>query len=736
MKKEIRLNNLEPGVIASVSRIETAGKMRSRLLELGLTKGTKIECVGRSPKGDPFAFRIRGAVVAIREVDAAQILVETVGGDIPAIALAGNPNVGKSTVFNGLTGMRQHTGNWAGKTVENTWGICRCGEKRYRIVDVPGTYSLQTSSAEEEIAGSFICSGEADAVLVVCDATCLERSIRLALEVIETGQRVFVLVNLMDEAVKKGILVDGAKLEKQLMVPVLTICARKKRNMEGIREFLREQMERDEQHGGRSVLYPSEIEEILGQMEKKEWGGQERKLPNARWRALETLCQKGEGFKEQIVRSRLDTAEEICKCAVVMQSDRPDAGDRRLDRILTGKWSGYPIMALFLVLVLYLTIAGANYPSELLTRFFFWLQERLRDFALYLQVPQWLRGLLIDGIYRVLTWVVSVMLPPMAIFFPLFTLLEDAGYLPRIAYNLDKTCQKCRACGKQALTMAMGFGCNAVGVTGCRIIDSPRERLVAILTNSFVPCNGRFPTLIMIITIFLIGGTKESGGNTFLAALLLAGVILFGIVMAFLVSRLLSVTVLKGVPSAFVLELPPYRRPEFGKVILRSVFDRTLFVLGRAVAVAAPAGAVIWLLANISAGGSSLLESLSLLLDPFARQLGLDGAILLAFILGFPANEIVIPITVMIYMEQGSLQELGSLEELKQLFLANGWTPVTAVCVMLFSLLHWPCSTTMLTIKKETKSSRFTLLAFLLPTLAGMFMCILVSHAAKFFWNN
>ena len=281
--------------------------------------------------------------------------------------------------------------------------------------------------------------------------------------------------------------------------------------------------------------------------------------------------------------------------------------------------------------------------------------------------------------------------------------------------------------------MAMGFGCNAVGVTGCRIIDSPRERLVAILTNSFVPCNGRFPTLILIITIFLIGNTGESGGNAFLAALLLAGVILFGILMAFLVSRLLSATVLKGVPSAFVLELPPYRRPEFGKVIVRSVFDRTLFVLGRAVAVAAPAGAVIWLLANCSVGGSSLLESLSLLLDPFARQLGLDGAILLAFILGFPANEIVIPLTVMIYMEQGSLQELLGLAELKTLFLENGWTPVTAVCVMLFSLMHWPCSTTMLTIKKETKSSRFTLLAFWLPTLAGIVWCFLISHAAVFF---
>lgn len=725
------MSNLEPGVSASVRRIGTDGRMRMRLLELGLTEGMKIECVGRSPKGDPSSYRIRGAVVAIRESDAAKILVETEETDIPVIALAGTPNVGKSTVFNGLTGLKQHTGNWAGKTVDSAWGICRCKEKNYRIVDVPGTYSLQTSLAEEEIAGKFICSGEADAVLVVCDAACLERSINLALEVIETGQRVFVLVNLMDEAVKKGIEVDVEELKRQLMVPVLPVCARKKANIEQIRAFLGEQMDRDEQTEGRRVTYPAKVEEEVCQIESREWGGLENKPQNARWRALKQLCQREECWREQIVKCRLDTAEEIWKRAVTIRSDCPDARDRKLDGILTGKWSAYPIMALFLVLVLYLTIAGANYPSEFLAKVFFGFQECLTELSIYLHMPEWLSGLLIDGVYRVLTWVVSVMLPPMAIFFPLFTLLEDAGYLPRIAYNLDKTCQKCRACGKQALTMAMGFGCNAVGVTGCRIIDSPRERLVAILTNSFIPCNGRFPTLITVITIFLIGG--NNGGNTFLAALLLAGVILFGICMAFLVSRLLSATALKGVPSAFVLEMPPYRRPEFGKVIIRSVFDRTLFVLGRAVAVAAPAGVLIWLLANLSVGESSLLEYLSLLLDPAARQLGLDGAILLAFILGFPANEIVIPITVMIYMEQGSLQELGSLAELKRIFLENGWTPVTAVCVILFSLMHWPCSTTVLTIKKETGSSRFTLLAFILPILAGIFWCFFISHAAVYF---
>ena len=733
MKKEMPLSRLEPGVTAYVSRIEARGGIRSRLLELGLTEGTMVECVGRSPGGDPAAYRIRGAIVAIRDADAAGIFVEGESGDILTIALAGNPNVGKSTIFNGLTGMKQHTGNWAGKTVGNTWGICRCGGSDYRIVDVPGIYSLQGGLAEEKTAGDLICSGDADAVLVVCDATCLERNLNLALQIIETGQKVLVLVNLMDEAVRKGILVDKEELEKQLGVPVLAVCANKRDNIRRIREFLSGQMKSGCERKGRSVEYPGEIEAAIRQIEKGEPEEAENKLPAARWRAIEALWLNGEEWREQIVKCRMDTAEQIQKHAVTYQSVCPDRKDRKLDKILTGKWSGYPIMILFLIFVLYLTIAGANYPSELLTQGFYWIQERLMQLAVYLHVPDWMRGLLIDGIYRVLTWVVAVMLPPMAIFFPLFTLLEDVGYLPRIAYNLDKTCQKCHACGKQALTMAMGFGCNAVGVTGCRIIDSPKERMIAILTNNFVPCNGRFPTLITILMIFLIGGYGTNGGSAFLAALFLAGMILFGIAMAFLVSRLLSATVLKGMPSAFVLELPPYRRPEPGRVIVRSVFDRTLFVLGRAVAVAAPAGAVIWLLANITVGEHTLLGSLSVLLDPFARQLGLDGAILLAFILGFPANEIVIPITVMIYMEQGSLLETGSLTELKLLLEANGWTTVTAVCVMLFSLMHWPCSTTMLTIKKETGSVRFTLLAFLLPMIVGIFWCFLISHMASFF---
>jgi ferrous iron transport protein B len=389
-------------------------------------------------------------------------------------------------------------------------------------------------------------------------------------------------------------------------------------------------------------------------------------------------------------------------------------------------------MIALLAIVFWLTITGANYPSQLIADALFWGQERLSAVFHYFGAPDWLHGLLVLGVYRVLAWVVSVMLPPMAIFFPLFTLLEDAGYLPRVAFNLDKSFKRCCACGKQALTMCMGFGCNAAGIVGCRIIDSPRERLIAMLTNNFVPCNGRFPTLIAIITMFFVG---VSGGffPSVLSAVLLTMVIVLGVLMTFVISRLLSKTILKGVPSSFTLELPPYRKPEFGKVLVRSLLDRTLFVLGRAVCVAAPAGMVIWIMANVTVGDASLLTHCAEFLDPFAELLGLDGVILVAFILGLPANEIVVPIIIMAYMAQGSILELESLTELKQLLVQNGWTWVTAVSTMLFSLMHWPCTTTLLTIKKETGSLKWSALAFLIPTVTGLLVCFAFASMAKLF---
>jgi len=433
-----------------------------------------------------------------------------------------------------------------------------------------------------------------------------------------------------------------------------------------------------------------------------------------------------EKLRDNIVSCLVLDAEDLCGDCVTFERVNYAVRDRRLDRILTGKWTGVPIMIGMLLVIFWLTIVGANFPSKLLSDGLFWLGDRLRWLLEWLRAPGWLSGLAVDGVYRVLAWVVSVMLPPMAIFFPLFTLLEDLGYLPRVAFNLDRGFHKANACGKQALTMCMGFGCNAAGVVGCRIIDSPRERLIAMLTNSFVPCNGRFPTMIAIISIFF-----NATGGTLVSALILTGVIVLGVSVTLLVSRLLSRTVLRGQASSFTLELPPYRRPQIGRVIVRSICDRTLFVLGRATAVAAPAGALIWVLANVAVGGHTLLAVCSGALDPFARWIGMDGVLLLSFILGFPANEIVIPIASMAYLSQGTILSLDNAQ-LHQLFTANGWTWLTALCTLLFSLMHWPCSTTCLTIRRESGSWKWMFAAVVIPTVCGMALCFFVTLAARF----
>ena len=690
--------------------------------------------------------------------------------DDKVVALAGNPNVGKSTVFNALTGLNQHTGNWPGKTVTNAQGYCAGKNHGYVLVDIPGTYSLMAHSAEEEVARNFICFGGPDAVAVVCDATCLERNLNLVLQTMEISSRVVVCVNLLDEAKRKRIRIDLAQLSEKLGVPVVGTVARKKKSLDALLRAL------DGVTGGGyeaknpyTVRYPEAVEAAVAIVEpalRERLGGrlssrwlslklldrddslireinaylgedflQDEALQQALDEAARLLERRGIGpeqLKDRVVSALVGAAEEICRGAVTYEKQAYDAADRRLDRILTSKRTGYPIMLLLLAFIFWLTITGANYPSQLLSDGLFWVQDRLTEFFQYINAPDWLHGVLVLGLYRVLAWVVSVMLPPMMIFFPLFTLLEDAGYLPRIAYNLDKPFKRCHACGKQALTMCMGFGCNAAGIVGCRIIDSPRERMLAILTNNFVPCNGRFPTLIAILTMFFVGAAGGAFSSA-VSALLLTGVILLGIFVTFGVTRLLSDTLLKGTPSSITLELPPYRKPQVGKVIVRSVLDRTLFVLGRAAAVAAPAGVVIWLLANITVGDVSLLGHCAAFLDPFAKLMGMDGVILIAFILGFPANEIVVPIIIMAYMAQGSILELGSLAEMKQLFVANGWTWVTAISVMLFSLMHWPCSTTLLTIKKETGSWKWTGLAAALPTAIGMCACILFAGIARLF---
>lgn len=596
------------------------------------------------------------------------------------IALAGNPNVGKSTIFNGLTGLHQHTGNWTGKTVASAQGTFQAGGETYLLVDLPGTYSLSAHSEEEEIARDYICSGEAHMTIVVCDATCLERGLHLLKQILDldyirdNGVPVLLCVNLCDEARKKGIETDFELLQDVLQIPVVPCCARCSKELDQLR---------------------AAVHEAYGQV--------------FHYSCLDFSPKR--------------LAEETVRYTKTNYRRREEV----IDRIVTGKVSGALIMILLLMGVFWLTMAGANYPADLLWKGLFFLEGQLAKAMAYLGISQIVIDVLVYGVYRVLAWVIAVMLPPMAIFFPLFTLLEDLGYLPRVAFNMDRSFQRCKACGKQCLTMAMGLGCNAAGVVGCRIIDSPRERLIAILTNSLIPCNGRFPTLFAMITLFFLAGAHGAMGGSLLSALILTGTILLGVAATLGSSWLLSHTLLKGVPSSFTLELPPYRRPQFSKVIVRSIFDRTLFVLGRAVAVAAPAGLVIWLLANINTGGQSLLLWLTSGFDPLGRLMGLDGVILVAFILGFPANEIVIPIILMAYLQTGHLVEMNDSTALLALLTSHGWTWKTALSMLIFCLFHWPCSTTCLTIKKETGSWKWTAVAFLLPTLLGITLCILVT---------
>lgn len=674
------------------------------------------------------------------------------------VALAGNPNVGKSTVFNALTGLRQHTGNWSGKTVTTAKGSFSSERFDFEMVDLPGTYSLYAHSDEEKAARDFLCFEQTDRVVIVADAGALERNLNLALSICECRSGVILVLNLTDEAEKNGIHADAGKLSKLLGIPVIPAAARNGKGIAEIVAALSEEVASEPY----TIPYPA-AEEAIAQVEDalREIGKCDdfrlrwlavKLLENesvlvkhiseicdfdvrelltidrAITRAIAILDAKGiefERFSDYIASCIVKEAEKLAASAVRTNPVRQGRFTRRLDKILIGKYTAFPVLLLMIGGLLWISAVGANYPSQWLSTFFAWGGERLAE--LMQNVPWWIREPLLDGVYRVVTWVVSVMFPPMAIFFPLFTLAEDFGILPRIAFNLDAAFCKAGSCGKQSLTMCMGIGCNCTGIVGARIIDSRREKLIAILTNVFVPCNGRLPLLITLSTLFFaIGGTF----GVFAALLCF---IILGVLATLLVSFLLSKTILRGEPSSFALELPPYRRPRIGEVLVRSILDRTVFVLLRSLSTAAPAGLLIWLLANLRIGDLSILAWITDFLNPVGLFLGMDGVILAAFLLGLPANEIVLPIILMCYMGIGTLTDASATSGLYDLLTGGGWTLCTALCTSLFCLFHFPCATAILTVKKETGSYFYTLLSVLIPTALGVLLCALTASVFRLF---
>jgi ferrous iron transport protein B len=583
------------------------------------------------------------------------------------------------------------------------------------LVDLPGSYSLRPASLDEQIARDFIVSGEPDALVIVVDATRLERNLNLVLQVLQLTDRAVVCLNLVDEARRHGLAIDDRQLARDLGVPVVATVARRGEGLDQLKTAIAAVA------SGELVPHPLRIpaRSVAPVIGGPDGGSQQQLLDDG----LEVTYAEADRLAARAVR----------------RTSRPHFDlDRAIDRIVTSRQWGFPLMLALLAAVLWITVTGANLPSKLLGNLLLGtVHPWLRAVAAQLGLAAWLRGLLIDGMYLATAWVVSVMLPPMAIFFPLFTLLEDLGYLPRVAFNLDALFKRAGAHGKQALTMAMGFGCNAAGVIAARIIDSPRERLIAILTNNFAICNGRWPTQILIATIF-VGALMPAGLAGLTSALAVVGVAVLGVVLTFGVSWALSRTVLRGEVSGFSLELPPYRPPQILRTLYRSVIDRTMHVLWRALVFAMPAGAVIWLVANLQLGSLSLAERLIGLLNPFGLFLGLNGVILLAYVVAIPANEIVIPTILMLTVLVSRLTGVGegagvmfdpnSREGTLAILQAGGWTLLTAVNLMLFSLVHNPCSTTIYTVFKETGSRRWALVSALLPLGMGMLLTGLVAQ--------
>jgi len=662
------------------------------------------------------------------------------------ILLVGNPNVGKSTVFNKLTGENQHTGNWIGKTVDIAKGYFKYKDEKYEIYDLPGTYSLNAHSKEEEVTRDAIYYEDYDLIVLVVDSLSLERNLNLVLQILEVTTNVVLCCNLIDEAKKQGISIDKEELSKELAIDVVLTSAR---NNIGINELVDSiyKSVKKRKNSSFKIEYREEIEDGISLISEEI---EDKIKLNKRFLAIKLLAGKDilnlktdrinnivKMVRSELENNQIRLEDKVLESyrnkqkSIIEKSFREEKLNSKrfnIDRLLTNRFTGILVMVLLLMVIFFITIVLSNYPSDLLFFCFSKVEEMFLNLFVFFNVPDVITSVLIYGIFRTLSFVVSVMLPPMAIFFPMFSLLEDLGYLPRVAFNMDGIFERCFSCGKQSLTMMMGFGCNAVGVTGSRIIDSKRERLIAILTNSFVPCNGRFPMLLMLISMLLIG--RDS---TILEVLMLTLFVGLSIVMTFLVSFILSKTILKGERSSFTLELPSFRKPNVIQVIVRSFKDKTLHILKRAVVVCIPAGFIIWVLSNVMINDLSIINYLVNFLNPFGMLLGMDGTIITSFILGIPANEIVVPIMSMVYMNNGIMSDGYSVLELYNLFVNNGWSFITLICTSIFTLFHFPCSTTLLTIYHETKSKVWTLLSFLLPTLCGVILCFVMNIILKLF---